>query len=94
MAKKKTWTMFALLVIVSLAWLAFVKPEQDKQQALADSGAVADTYVEYIQTPAEAEPKFLDGLKQFWAFTGFRNATSGHLIMMVIGLVFIFLAIR
>jgi len=94
MAKRKTWTMFALLVIVSLAWLAFVKPEQDKQQALADSGAVADTYVEYSQAPVEAEPKFLDGLKQFWAYTGFRNATPGHLIMIVVGLIFIFLAIR
>ncbi len=94
MANRKTWTMLALLVIVSLAWLAFVKPEQEKQQTLADSGVVADTYVAYSQAQVEAEPKFIDGLRQFWAYTGFRNATRGHLIMMVIGLVFIYLAIR
>ena len=86
--------MLGLLVIVSLAWLAFVKPEQEKQQALADSGLVADAYVNYYQPADQEDPKFLDGLKQFWAYTGFRNTTSGHLIMIVIGLVFIFLAIR
>jgi len=86
--------MLGLLVIVSLAWLAFVKPEQEKQQALADSGLVADAYVNYYQPADQEDPQFLDGLKQFWAYTGFRNTTSGHLIMIVIGLVFIFLAIR
>ena len=94
MANRKTLTMLALLVIVSLAWLAFVKPEQEKQKALADSGAVIESYTGYSQTSTEAEPEFIDGLKQFWAFTGFRNATPGHLIMMVVGLIFIFLAIK
>ncbi|MFZ2287742.1 MAG: sodium ion-translocating decarboxylase subunit beta [Bacteroidales bacterium] len=94
MVKRKSWTMPALLVIVSLAWLAFVKPEQEKQQALADSGVVVSAYDGYSQPPVESEPEFLDGLRQFWAFTGFRNATPGHLVMIVIGLVFIFLAIR
>jgi carboxybiotin decarboxylase len=34
------------------------------------------------------------GLKRFWDYTGFRNARPGNLIMLVVGLVFIFLAIR
>lgn len=34
------------------------------------------------------------GLAQFYKYTGFRNATPGHLVMILIGLVFIFLAIR
>ncbi len=34
------------------------------------------------------------GLGQFYRYTGVRNATAGHLIMMVVGLFFIFLAIR
>lgn len=37
---------------------------------------------------------FLGGnLADFWSFTGFANATSGHLIMILIGIVFIYLAI-
>lgn len=34
------------------------------------------------------------GLAQFWAFTGFANATFQHIIMISIGLFFIFLAIK
>ena len=34
------------------------------------------------------------GLKNFYEFTGFANVTFGHLLMMLIGIVFIFLAIK
>ena len=94
MAKRKMWTILALLVIVSLAWTAFVKPEYEKKKTLEENG-IETAYVTAQYQPGDnGEPGFLDGLRQFWAFTGFRNATPGHLIMIVIGLVFIFLAIR
>lgn len=94
MAKRKMWTMLGLLVIVSLAWTAFVKPEHDREKAMADTGLVAGTSIAFYQPAPQEEPQFLDGLKQFWAFTGFRNATTGHMVMIAIGLFFIFLAIR
>lgn len=87
----------ALLVITSLAWLAFVKPEHDRQQALADSGTVSmvTTLQDEAQVSREkTDHQFAQGLKQFWAFTGFRNVTRGNLIMMVFGLFFIYLGIR
>lgn len=34
------------------------------------------------------------GMKNFWEFTGFANATTGNLIMIVVALIFIWLAIR
>ncbi|MUP15480.1 sodium ion-translocating decarboxylase subunit beta [Ancylomarina euxinus] len=34
------------------------------------------------------------GLRNFWEFTGFSNVTPGHLLMMLIGIFFIFLAIK
>ncbi len=34
-----------------------------------------------------------DNLRTFWSYTGFYNAEPGHLIMILIGLVFIYLAI-
>ena len=34
------------------------------------------------------------GLLKFWEYTGFDNATRGHLIMMVVGLFFLYLGIR
>ena len=35
-----------------------------------------------------------NGLKRFYNFTGFANATSGNLIMILIGIVFIYLGIK
>ena len=36
----------------------------------------------------------ISGLLNFYEFSGFSNVTGGHLIMIIIGIVFIFLAIR
>lgn len=36
----------------------------------------------------------IDNLKEFWEFTGFYNVTYQHLIMLVVGLIFIYLAIK
>ena len=94
MARRKAWTMIGLLVIVSLAWTAFVKPEKDREKALAASGTeIVSTLPQYQPSDPDEAP-LAGGLKQFWAYTGFRNATSGNLIMIIVGLIFIFLAIR
>ncbi|MCU0407538.1 MAG: sodium ion-translocating decarboxylase subunit beta [Bacteroidales bacterium] len=36
----------------------------------------------------------MTGLRQFWSYTGFRNMTTGHFVMIIIGLIFLFLAIK
>lgn len=35
----------------------------------------------------------IESLKQFWLFTGFANATGAHLVMILIGIIFITLGI-
>lgn len=35
-----------------------------------------------------------DNLQTFWGYTGFANAELGHIVMILVGLLFIFLAIR
>ena len=35
-----------------------------------------------------------ENMQTFLSYTGFANATGGHLIMILVGLLFIFLAIR
>jgi sodium ion-translocating decarboxylase beta subunit len=86
--------MLVLLVIVSLAWLAFVKPENDRQNKLTEAGLISDSYLTRDQPGDRDEPGFAQGLLKFWDYTGFRNATKGNLIMIAVGLIFIFLAIR
>lgn len=36
----------------------------------------------------------IDGMSKFWEFTGFANVTGGNLIMILVGLVFLFLGIK
>lgn len=36
----------------------------------------------------------MEGILTFWKYTGFANVTGGHLFMIAIGLVFIYLAIK
>jgi Na+-transporting methylmalonyl-CoA/oxaloacetate decarboxylase, beta subunit len=38
--------------------------------------------------------EILDNLTQFLAYTGFANCTVGHIIMILIGLFFIYIAIK
>ncbi len=40
------------------------------------------------------EASILDNLQQFMMYTGFANATLGHIIMIIVGLIFITLAIK
>ena len=35
-----------------------------------------------------------NNLSDFWQYTGFANANSGHLTMIIVGLFFLFLAIK
>lgn len=86
--------MLGILVILSLAWTAFVKPEKEKAEALKAAGIENISALPQYQASDPGESQLSQGLKQFWAYTGFRNATSGHMIMMVVGLIFIFLAIK
>ncbi len=86
--------MIGILVILSLAWTAFVKPEKERAEALKSAGIENISSMPQYQPSDPEASQLSEGLRQFWAFTGFRNATSGNLVMLAVGLIFIFLAIK
>ena len=83
----------ALLIIIFARMIAF--PEK-ASASLRDPGQVESHSV--VADPVNEEKGALDlaadGLRKFMRYSGFRNATAGHLIMICVGLFFIFLAIR
>lgn len=81
---KKLLTIFGLLAIVlSLNWVT----------AYADEAlSTPETKSEVVAETASSQ--MLDGIATFFSYSGFANATPGHIIMIVVGLIFIFLAIR
>lgn len=93
MARRRFLTVTGILLILSLAWAGFVKPEKDnsrehKQNTEISAGAVQEEH------EADVDVDTSKGIRQFWKYSGFANATRGHLIMILIGLVFIYLAIK
>ncbi|HPJ58824.1 MAG TPA: sodium ion-translocating decarboxylase subunit beta [Bacteroidales bacterium] len=94
MQNRRSYTMLAILVILSLAWMAFIRPDNTGADISSDNGIENVVTVSADQPDKNNDVGFTTGLRKFWDYTGFRNATAGHLIMIVIGLVFIFLAIK
>jgi carboxybiotin decarboxylase len=95
MGTRRLLTIFGILVILSVTWTAFVKPEKEREAAIRNIEQT-DTVRMAVEADhdIEVEVDTEKGLLQFWKFSGFRNATRGHFIMIAIGLIFIFLAIR
>ncbi len=82
---KRFATIIGILCILTFASLIFAPKNKVSGQGI---------------TPKQEQLNDVDktttgkGIKKFWEYTGFRNATPKHLIMIVIGLFFIFLAVK
>jgi oxaloacetate decarboxylase beta subunit len=87
---KKLLTIAGIIVILSCISFAF--NSQDKQAA----GSFQKEKIINSSEPGFFDPSAgaLRGLKQFFEYSGFNNVTAGHLVMILVGLFFIFLAIR
>jgi len=91
---KRLLTFFAVIAIISAVRLIAFPQDMvkeanaatDDQEMLVSGGNTSGNNGIWDTTKK--------GLQQFYRFTGFRNATPGHLIMILVGLFFIFLAIR
>jgi sodium ion-translocating decarboxylase beta subunit len=87
-------TLIAVLILVR----SFLFPEGYFTQAKAQTQIVAKTeqiaHIEENNTQDNIISLTTKGLKKFYSYSGFANATTGHMVMIFVGLFFIFLAIR
>ena len=66
----------------------------------AETTNIEENVVENVQEIAQQQDElsvksqFQDGIRKFWLLTGFRNCKLGNLIMILVGILFIFLAVR
>jgi oxaloacetate decarboxylase beta subunit len=94
MGNRKLLTVIGMLVLLAITWTAFVKPEKERENKFNIALSAAG-YENQVLLPQENDqPDTMSGLKQFWSYTGFRNVTAGHMVMLAIGLFFLFLAIK
>ncbi len=83
-----------LIILVLVILRAIVLPENSISRVLAETSTSEVQIEQSVEESDNGWDIVKDGLRQFYKYTGVRNATAGHLIMMAVGLLFIFLAIR
>ena len=59
-----------------------------------NNNTAQDNTEEVVDAPSSTGSLIFKGISKFWAYSGFKNASAGNLIMIVVGLIFIFLAIK
>ena len=95
--KRKALVIFTLVAVMFVLH-AFVTSNATMAERVF-TGAVTENVVNEInmaETSAETSigEEIGAGLSNFFAFTGFKNATRGNLVMILVAFVFIFLAIK
>ncbi len=96
---KRLLTIAGIIALLTLISTTFVS--QGTNSGISES--VQSNQLEQIDNQVtEDEESSLDdeqeaaskGIMKFFEYTGFANVTAGHLIMIIVGLIFIYLAIR
>jgi oxaloacetate decarboxylase beta subunit len=92
---KKLLTVLGVISILALVSFAFPTKIASIGSAIENEITIQDDNAGLeVQSGNETESTAGKGIRKFLSYTGFANATPGHLIMLVMGLFFIFLAIR
>jgi len=85
-----------ILIFCVLSLLIFIRPALGL--GTNSSSTNLDDTIKTEQIDKTVEEHSYDGafkgIKQFYNYTGFANVTSGHVTMIIIGIVFIFLGIK
>lgn len=85
---RKAYTILGIIVFLGiLHFIVFQTPGFSNELIETQQGESASVF-------DETNSGALEGLNKFYSYTGFRNATPGHIVMIFVGLIFIFLAIK
>jgi len=85
--QRRAYTIFGII-----GFLAVLNLFLFQNNAFAEPFKTNNSKTELVKT--DSSPGFFDGVNKFFSFSGFRNATPGHIVMIIVGLVFIYLAIK
>ena len=85
-----------IVIFCVLSLLIFIRPALGLGTNTNSNNINSSKTTEQVDTIEESNSYSgaFEGLQQFYNYTGFANVTSGHAIMIVIGIVFIFLGIK
>ncbi|WP_445731192.1 sodium ion-translocating decarboxylase subunit beta [Mariniflexile sp.] len=84
-----------ILIFGILSLLVFIRPVLGLNASTTNTTVTTTTLNRAEDTEEKSfVAEAVDGIKQFYHFTGFANAKSGNILMIIIGIVFIYLGIK
>ncbi len=90
---RKALTVLGIVAVLAVL-SGFMRPDGNPGSNTVPATIQQDTAVLQLAPAGTQYDDPAGGIRRFFSFTGFANVTWGHIIMIVVGLFFIFLAIR
>ena len=91
--RRKSFVILALVAVLFVLH-AIVTSNTAMAERVFTDNATTEMAVAQVNEESTVAQDFADGLYNFIAFTGFKNATRGNIVMILVAFVFIFLAIK
>lgn len=84
-----------IIIFSAISLLIFIRPVfgLGTNTSSTEQASITTTQVDDLQEDNVFEGAF-NGIKTFYSYTGFANSSSGNIIMIIIGIVFIYLGIK
>ena len=83
-----------IIIFSAISLLVFIRPVLGLGANITTTNSTVS--IEQVDVTEEESiiDEALDGIKKFYSYTGFANSSSGNIIMIIIGIVFIYLGIK
>ncbi len=91
---RKLITVIGIIAILSIIWSFFMKGEAENPSVPSSHEISKVESVTHTTDAAQKKSGVVAGIEIFMKSTGFTNVTVGHVAMILVGLFFIFLAIK
>lgn len=91
---KRLLTVIGIIAILSILWSFFMKGDVVEQSAHSTNEITKVETVNHATEIAKSKSGVVSGIETFLKYTGFKNVTIGHVVMIMVGLLFLFLAIK
>jgi len=95
MALRKFITIIGIIAVLSIISSCFGTTEKSKINNSSENTSLVTTSGDNeSNSNSTKDSTAASGIQKFFEYTGFSNATTGHIVMLFVGLFFIFLAIK
>ena len=91
---RKLVTVIGIIAILSTLFSFFMGGNTEEHSVNSSNEITKVESVNHTIEIAQEKSGVVSGIETFLKYTGFKNVTVGHVVMIIIGLIFIFLAIK